>query len=403
MATRLHFLLFCCSALLLLVFPHDVAAFALGELKLQSKWGQPLQGVASLTLDPGEEIVSVDMGSNSDYLTLNLPRKPVVTQITAQLSEQNGGLFVSVHSANPIRESDFYIVLRISSNQHTYFPFLRIRPPVGEKQSSAAPEKASTTVVRQEQRTVEGAPAVASPPSSAPAKEGQEKNYGPVRAKEGLRDVARRFVKGTPFTVQQIEVAIWRRNANLFTRNNMNGLKAGVKLVIPSHEEIARISKKEAKEIRISQAAEWKKGAKERNQAAAPAQPPVVEKGSDSKAQIAAPAAAAQEKVTLPVMGEPPPATSATPRPTGKESNAAKGVEKAAEKPAAPTQEGQVREGSKEADKEQVKVESGTLKAILVQLQTITRVLENQIANMVMLHLTSGWPKSVCIVCFCMP
>ncbi|MBF0184224.1 MAG: hypothetical protein HQM06_07535 [Magnetococcales bacterium] len=354
MATRLRILFFwgCCA--LLLAIPQQAVAFALGELQIQSRLGQPLQAVAPIALDPGEEIVAVNMGGNSDYLTLNLPRKAVVNQISAELSEQGGRLLVSLRSSAPIREADFYLVLRLSSNHHTYFPFLRVRPGAAENQAAVTPAKgAQVPPPKQNERSEES--------SKAASKEGQEKTYGPVRAKEGLRDVARRFAKGTPFTVQQVEVAIWRRNGQHFTRNNMNGLKAGVKLLIPSHEEIARISKKEAKEIRISQAAEWKKTAKER--AASSASPPVA---------VAPQQPSSPEKVNLPVVQAETADKPAAPRPAAKEPVASKETAKPTVASAEPKTE-----PGKESGSEQIKVESGTLKAILVQLQTITRVLEN--------------------------
>jgi FimV-like protein len=341
-----------------------VGAFAVGELKWHSQLGQPLQALAPLALDPGEEIVSVGLGGNSDFLTLNLPRKPVVNQISARLAEQDGGVFVALHSAQPIREADFYLVLRIASNYHTYFPFLRVRPPAGEAATPAASKGVPVATA-----LPEGGDALSA--AVKQGKESQEKLYGPVRAKEGLRDVARRFVKRTPFSVQQVEVAIWRRNPQHFTRNNMNGLKAGAKLTIPGHDEIAKISKKEAKELRISQAAEWKKPGKERQTVTAPPPAPQPDKAADKavgKVPEKAVSVAPEDKVTLPAaQGEAVPA--ASPRVVAKESPPGKEVAVLAHEQAAPA--------GKEGDHEQVKVESGTLKAILVQLQTITRVLEN--------------------------
>ncbi|MBF0096219.1 MAG: hypothetical protein HQM04_16160 [Magnetococcales bacterium] len=365
MTTRLRFLLLCCSALLWGI-PHEVGAFALGELKWHSKLGQPLQALAPLVLDPGEEIVSVGLGGNSDFLTLNLPRKPVVNQITAQLTEQDGGVFVALRSVQPVREADFYLVLRIASNYHTYFPFLRIRPPAG---AVAAPAATSKGVVVEAVVPESGREEAMAVPKQG--KESQERMHGPVRAKEGLRDVARRYAKRTPFSLQQVEVAIWRRNAQHFTRNNMNGLKAGVKLTIPGPEEIAKISKKEAKELRISHAAEWKKGGKERQTAAVPVPAPVPEKVIDKTAEklpekgaaLLPTANAAAGTVKLPVARVEEP--QGAPRPEKRDGPAGDTVPVVAEGQAAG------------ADKEQVKVESGTLKAILVQLQTITRVLEN--------------------------
>ncbi|MEO5352370.1 MAG: hypothetical protein H7835_04060, partial [Magnetococcus sp. XQGC-1] len=233
----------------------------MGELQLQSKPDRPFQAVATITVEPGEEILSVDMGSAPDYQLLNLPRKAVVEGIAAQLKQEDGRLQVLLQAAAPLREKDFHIVLRVASNHHTYFPFFRVQGSAAGKGVGNATAKLAGNAGASADGGVQNQDARPNPGKN-------EKMYGPVRKKEGLGDVARRFHKGSALTITQVEVAIWQRNPGRFIRNNMNGLKSGTKLVIPSQEEMARIDKQEASDLQASHEAEWKKPPRERRQMA---------------------------------------------------------------------------------------------------------------------------------------
>ncbi|MEO5339314.1 MAG: hypothetical protein H7837_02180 [Magnetococcus sp. MYC-9] len=327
----LRILLVCSGALWGGSQPGDAMAFALGDLQLLGKPGQPFRAMAPITLDPGEEISSVTMGSAADYRLLSLPRKAVVDAIVPQVKEQDGRRMVFLQSAEPVQERDFQILLRVASNQHTYFPFFRVQPPVVAEEpkrlaQAVAPEQAEKKV--------------GEPRKSAAKK---ERRYGPVRKKEGLKEIAHRFQKGSPFTVAQLEVAIWRRNPNQFVRNNMRGLKPGSKLIIPAAAEIALVDKEEAEQLCLNHTAEWKKSPRERAQSALPA--------------------AVASALVAPVLPE---GDTVTTQPAPEKETPKETPKNAGDLPA-----------GKEPDKEQVKVESGALKSILVQLQAITRVLEN--------------------------
>ncbi len=377
--TFLRMLLVWCSTLLMGLIPQEANAFVLGELQLQSTLNQILQAKAPITLDPGEEIVSVDMGGNEDYLLLRLPRKTVVHGIQAQLKDLDGQSFIVLQSSEPIREKDFHLLLRVSSNHHTYFPFFRVRPlPAVGSQEKTVHQAAS-----QSEMPEKGVPAVTTVQKGTTSK---NRLYGPVRGREGLGDVARRFQKGTSFSVVQVEVAIWQLNQNRFIRNNMNGLKAGVKLVIPLPEEMAAVDKQEAKALRLRHAMEWKKSPKA--QASLP--PPTTTTRVTPLAAQEEEAQAVQSRPTLSKesVKEPVGALAKEPvkEPVGesvetlaRESSGGLSKEPGSELAKEPLQEAIQRLDNRggESDKEPIKVESGTLKAILVQLQVITRVLEN--------------------------
>ncbi|MBF0462865.1 MAG: hypothetical protein HQL87_15935 [Magnetococcales bacterium] len=343
-----------CAMLLVSGVPDLAAAFTLGELQLLSKPGQPFQAMAPITLDPEEAIVAVDMGADADYQLLNLSRKAVVNTIATQLKEQDGHLFVVLQSTKPVREKDFHVLLRVSSNHHTYFPFFRVRPltMAGNQEHPAQKTVDNPATPAKEMQATDDAQ-----PGSTP----KNRMYGPVRGKERLRDVARRLQKGSRFSVVQVEVALWQRNPTRFIRNNMNGLKAGSRLIVPLPEEIAQVDKQEAKQLRLSHAREWKKSPKESMHAVADAAATV----GPEKGRVVPNGHAAAKK---PVNKHPKKLA----KKTAKKMN-----EDLAKKSDTDSLKKDEEESPVNMDEGQVKIEGGALQAILVQLQVITHVLED--------------------------
>ncbi len=358
----LRVLLICCVVLVggLSGVAH---AFSLGELQLLSKPGQPFQATAPIKLGKEEEITSVTIGSASDYALLNLPHTAAVETLSVQVKEQPDGPVVWLQGSTPIQEDDFFILLRVASNQHTFFPFFRLhaapavagqeqktgeskeqkqkqkegkriadtpvadtpvadtpvadtpvadtpvadtpvadtpmattssatRAPVVDKSisegngageaknsvpqgdsvaSSANETRFAPTESRSASKSARSAspqkaekrqPSASAGVSDATSKKGsgQGNTYGPVREGEYLTEIVRQLhlVKGNASFFQAV-VALWKHNPTYFIRNNMNGLKAGVMLTIPSAKEIAQVNVREARQLRLSHAMEWKK------------------------------------------------------------------------------------------------------------------------------------------------
>ncbi|MBF0401688.1 MAG: hypothetical protein HQL90_13095 [Magnetococcales bacterium] len=396
-----------CTLLLTSGLPQTAEAFVLGELQRLSKAGEPFRATAPITVEPGEKIVTVDMGGDPDYQLLNLSRKAVVNDITVKLQEENDHLQVALHSGKPIQEQDFHILLRVSSNHHTYFPFFHVQPlaQASNNQTPAPSPQPATSPPEPLREAPKTAPAAA-----------KKLTYGPVRPREGLRGIAYHFLKENDLTITQMEVAIWQRNPKHFIRNNMNGLKTGGLLVIPSPEEVARLGRQLAETTSEAHAAEWKKPPKMRlaampmlpiPEAVVAAQEPVKEAQPPRTAQpvvqessleplhasIQEPAKESVKPVAEPVKEPVKKPEKPVAEPAKPVAEAVKDAEKPVAEPAKePNKEpaGELAKKEKadsapeptktddaETPREQVKVESGALKAILVQLQVITRVLEN--------------------------
>src|SRR5688500_8750630 len=73
--------------------------------------------------------------------------------------------------------------------------------------------------------------------------------YGPTFENEHLYRIALRVRPNPNVTVQQMMVAILRVNPSAFVQNNINSLKAGYRLQLPSLSAIMSISPEKATHI----------------------------------------------------------------------------------------------------------------------------------------------------------
>ncbi|MBC8021896.1 MAG: hypothetical protein H7Y14_02180 [Burkholderiales bacterium] len=96
-------------------------------------------------------------------------------------------------------------------------------------------------------------PRLAEPPGASAGSD----TYGPVQKGETLRKIAEQ-VKPSSVSMEQMLVTLYRQNQGAFSGNNMNRLKTGQILKVPSADEIAQVETREAnREIR-THVADWK-------------------------------------------------------------------------------------------------------------------------------------------------
>ncbi len=88
----------------------------------------------------------------------------------------------------------------------------------------------------------------------------ESQTYGPVRWDENLSSVVRKVQsEDSPWSLAQYAVALWKKNRDGFSRDNMSGLRAGTILDLPSADEIGAISVHDASEEFDRQWQEWKR------------------------------------------------------------------------------------------------------------------------------------------------
>ena len=196
----------------LLAFAFLANAAELGELRVFSTLGEPLRAEIDLALkeDISESELEVGMAPEEAF-------------------EQSGALsesYLSDIRFSLVSESDSSKLIRILSDRPIEDPFLNfiveLRWPFG--------------------KTTKEYSAMLKPPEREPS----QPSYGPVKEKDTLWSIAEKFRPSRSVSVQQMMLAIQRKNTNSFLENNINLLRAGTFLKIPNVLEIGLESPEDA-------------------------------------------------------------------------------------------------------------------------------------------------------------
>src|SRR5258708_12122676 len=94
------------------------------------------------------------------------------------------------------------------------------------------------------------------PSSTTTAAPGSD-TYGPVQKGETLRKIADQ-VKPSNVSMEQMLVALFRENKSAFIGSNMNRMKTGQILKVPTADEVSQVAQSDANKEYRTQVADWK-------------------------------------------------------------------------------------------------------------------------------------------------
>jgi pilus assembly protein FimV len=291
------------------------AAFAnaagLGKLTVNSALGQPLSAEIELvSLQPGEfEVLSARTASPEAYTEARIEFSPLLRQLRYAIERRaNGTPILKISSSAPINEPFLDVLVEMtwpSGRLVREYPILLDPPGFNEAKilspvAAVTPRPAAASSPAQPAAVVPSAAAVRAETVAASNK---GDTYGPVKRGDTLAKIANEM-KADGVSLDQMLVALYRENRQAFLNNNMNLLKTGQILRIPSAADVAKLTKAEAsKEVQV-QVADWK-GYREQiasAAAAAPAKPAPtnVATGQVTPAKpVAPPPAAATDQLKI--------------------------------------------------------------------------------------------------------
>ena len=262
------------SAALILLAPALAHALAVGSIEGKSYLNQPLEARIPLTAVTATELKSlrVNLAPSEVYLRAGIDLGPEQAGLQFQLVTGEGAPYVRVTSRDSIRDPFLTFLVEISwaegrlVREYT----LLIDPPT--LMAPARPPETRQPVVQPE--APPDVPEVAQAPEITPLPEPKSSRVGPTRTKtaepdtsEGLRvrrgDTLWVIASGNKtdeaVNINQMMLAIYERNPQAFN-GNINRLKAGAILRMPSADEIRAISRAAAlAEVRRQNEA-WRAG-----------------------------------------------------------------------------------------------------------------------------------------------
>jgi pilus assembly protein FimV len=229
------------SAVSLALLPGSSEALGLGGIRAESALNEPFLAAIELHEAAPDELdtVKVKLASPEEFAKVGAPRPHFLTQLrfNPQVSPQ-GQPVVQVTSREPIREPylDFLVEIAWPTGRMIKEYTVLLDPPATT--SRPAPRVERPAVRRPPPPSAAPAVAQARPAGAVPRDTaGYPLRYGPVKPGNGLWRIARAMAPPGA-TVAQTAMALYRNNQDAFIRGDINKLKLGADLAIPTPDEL---------------------------------------------------------------------------------------------------------------------------------------------------------------------
>ena len=249
-------------------------ALGLGAAEVKSALNQPLQADIRLTSVEdmtGDDLI-VRLASVSAFENAGITRLEFYNKLNFELMlNHESGPLVRVTTREPVREPylNFLVEARWASGrlmrEYTLLLDLpifeedRVQTPVQTAPSERAATRPSTRA--QERQQAPPAPRAETPSATTGTTRGTASSaggeYGPVGANETLWEIALQVRPSRDLSVQQTMLAIQRANPDAFINGNINLLRRGQVLRIPSRGDIQSLGQAQAVRQVAQQNQDW--------------------------------------------------------------------------------------------------------------------------------------------------
>src|SRR5690554_1494870 len=252
-----------------------VNALGLGEVELRSALNQPLDAEIKL-LDVGDlsaEQIIVALGSPADFERNGLERLHFYTEIKFNVVlNSSEGAIVQLSTRNPVREPylNFLVEARWTSGRllREYTLLMDLPTFADEPAAPVASPSYSQPAPKPRADAPTRTPSSSSNRSDLSSSQGSDLSrestsnarigsYGPVDGNDTLWQIALNARPDRSLSVHQTMLAIQRLNPDAFINGNINLLRKGQVLRLPSADEIRSLSRSEAVREVALQNDEW--------------------------------------------------------------------------------------------------------------------------------------------------
>lgn len=238
------------TALLALSFPFSLYGLGLGQMTVQSSLDQPFLAEIDV-LDIGSlPITSIKVGvaDPENFEEIGLDRAAVLSLLQFKLEKNaQGKLVVRVQSTERMVDPYMELVVDMAwPKGQLYKAYTVLLDPPGYQlvlttiQGSPTRYRKTSTYSNQPgviNKTIHTTVAH-NPPLVKDRK--KQTTYGPTISNENVWQIAQRY-KTSEIILPQVVLALVGANPEAFKDGNLNGLKAGVRLIIPATQEISYV------------------------------------------------------------------------------------------------------------------------------------------------------------------
>ena len=237
-------------SLLGVCFTGFVHALGLGEVTVKSSLNQPLTAEIELvnSSELGVNEILPGLATREEFLKANVDRVYFLSDIRFNVeTNADGKVVVVLTTKKPVREPflNFLVEVIWPSGRLLREYALLIDPPVftEEKTQAVRPARANNT---SNGDVLAVSPEPVSRSVLAPQNSVQGGEYGPTNANDTLWEIAIKARPNRKVTPQQVMLAIQDLNPDAFIQQNINKLKAGQVLRLPTFEQIRQRSRSQA-------------------------------------------------------------------------------------------------------------------------------------------------------------
>ena len=235
MHTRLY------SIFLLLLIPSLASALGLGRLQLDSALNEPFDARIRLLSPTADELDSLEvrLADSAAFARVNMDRPAVLGRLRFRLDRaERGADTIHITSAEPIREPFLRFLIEINwSNGRLFREYtVLLDPPLYDPDKRSAELSPATTRAAPPRLEPRATVASDNPDSGRTYYSGGD--YGPIRATDTLWSIANATRPSASISINQMMLALLRANPDAFITENINGLKSGHTLRMPTESEL---------------------------------------------------------------------------------------------------------------------------------------------------------------------
>ena len=244
-------------------------ALSLGRLTVQSALGEPLRAEIDVPDINAEEAASLKtvVASPDAFVAAGLDYNPAMSIVQASLQRRpDGRAFIRITSERAINEPFVDMILETSwSSGRIVRDYTMLFDPPALRQPSAAPTLPQVSAVPLPSTAAKATPKTTPSISGVPA-------LGLAKATEATpQDGSKRIVvksgetaskiagsnKAASVSLDQMLVALLRANPEAFVNSNINRIRAGATMSVPSAEQAQSVSPTEASQIVVAQSKDF--------------------------------------------------------------------------------------------------------------------------------------------------
>lgn len=232
--------------------PVSLYALGLGELHTRSALNQPFNGdIDLLSVTKGEiDGIKVKLADPKAFSRAGVERPYALSRLRFKpMVLPNGKTVIHITSKDPIREPflDFLVEVNWPSGRLLREYTVLLDPPVTLARRPAPVEKARAGG--------RAKPVSKQPVRSVTPRTGER--VGPVRAGDTLWGIAER-TRYPDVSVEQMALAYFDTNPPAFKDGDINKLKQGAELTVPTHEKASELGRRAARERFLAEANAWR-------------------------------------------------------------------------------------------------------------------------------------------------